>query len=152
MLIDDVLPFVLSRHPILTNSQLTAITSFIVGMYNRHLVKHGSNSIKPGIECCSRMRDIDATRFWQSLILRDSPRVFIRFCQQGGQKFAIFACKDRCEHFFSTCVKRSGDHYSLFYSLYQVSYQVIFLAMLTVTVFLSSMIFQRSQDDRNCIK
>ena len=43
--VDDVLPLVLSRHPgnitILTNSQLAAIKSFIVGMYNRHLVKHG---------------------------------------------------------------------------------------------------------------
>ena len=43
--VDDVLPLVLSRHPdnitILTNSQLTAIKYFIVGMYNRHLVKHG---------------------------------------------------------------------------------------------------------------
>ena len=43
--VDDVLPLVLSRHPgnitILTNSQLTAIKYFIVGMSNRRLVKHG---------------------------------------------------------------------------------------------------------------
>ena len=52
--VGDVLPLVLSRHPgnitILTNSQLTAIKSFIVGMYNRHLV----NSIKPGSESVAR--------------------------------------------------------------------------------------------------
>ena len=43
--IDDALPHVLSRQsgniPILTNNQLTTIESFVVGMYNRHLVKHG---------------------------------------------------------------------------------------------------------------